>query len=392
MVSRSTSPILLACLAVALGVAAPPAAAMPPQARRERIDVRDSSGSRLLEAFILVEAVDGGLLVEHDDQRYELLPPESIVTRQPIDTTDADTTPKTLASRIVADLPPGFDVLTTKHYVICFTTSRDYAKWCAGIFERLHGAFINYWSRAGLEVANPDKPMVVVIFADRSDYETYATHDLGAAADRVVGYYNLLSNRITTFDLTGTDLLPRPNGRPSGGVGLDILSSPAAAGLIATLVHEATHQMAFNGGLHQRLAPVPLWVSEGIATSFETPDVGSATGWRGIGAINRARLDHFLKHHRQGDLEAIVVSDDRFRAAEGPLDAYAAAWALTRYCTDARRQQFLDYLRLQAAKPPLADDDRDIRLHDFEQAFHCVPGDMEDKVVEAMARLASRPR
>jgi hypothetical protein len=86
-----------------------------------------------------------------------------------------------------------------------------------------------------------------------------------------------------------------------------------------------------------------------------------------------------------------VASDDRFRSAEGPLDAYAAAWALTRYLVATRKRAFVDYVRLQAAKQPLTDDSPEERLRDFEKAFGASPAEVEADVVKAMARLASRP-
>jgi hypothetical protein len=379
---------LLALLGHA-AAAAPPAA---PERERTRIEVRVGDERRTVEGDVVVEAVDGGLLLELADERYELVQPGDIVARERLDGAAAAESPRELGQRIVAELPAGFDVHVTRHYVVCFDTSRDYARWCAALFERLHEAFGNFWSKAGLDVADPPRPLVVVIFSDRRDYEAHAARDLGAAADRVVGYYNLLTNRVTTYDLTGTDGLPRPAGIPRGPAGVEILSSPAAAGLVATLVHEATHQMAFNCGMHRRLAPVPLWVSEGIATYFETPDLDNARGWRGIGRVNRPRLDHFLATHRRGDVAAIVAADDRFRAAAGPLDAYATAWALTRHLIDSRKREFVAYLRGQAARPPLDDDSPDRRLRDFEAAFGASPETIEEEVLRAMARLASRPR
>ena len=379
--------VITAVITVWLGHGPSNADPVPP---RERIEIQTAAGHRTVDATVLVEAVDGGLLVELADERYELLPPASIAGRQPLPDAPAEESPRDLGQRILAELPAGFDVLVTKHYVVCFDTSRDYARWCAALFERLHEAFVNFWSKAGLDVVDPPRPLVIVIFADRRRYEAHASRDLGVAADRVVGYYNLLTNRVTTFDLTGTDGVPRPIGRASSGTAFEILSSPAAAGLVATLVHEATHQMAFNCGMHRRLAPVPLWVSEGIATYFETPDLENTRGWRGIGKVNRPRLDHFLATHRPGDIAAIVTADDRFRAVEGPLDAYAAAWSLTRHLIETRKKEFVGYLRTQATKPPLADDSADERRRDFEAAFGASPEAIEEEVVKAMARLASQ--
>jgi hypothetical protein len=383
---------LAAALLALLGHAAAAAPRAEPERERLRLGVRIDGEQRIVEGDVVVEAVDGGVLLELADERYELVQPGEIVARERLDDRPADESPRELGRRIAAELPAGFDVHVTKHYVVCFDTSRDYARWCAALFERLHEAFVNFWSKAGLEVHDPPRPLVVVIFSDRRAYEAHAARDLGAAADRVVGYYNLLTNRVTTYDLTGTDSLPRASGSPRGPAGIEILSSPAAAGLVATLVHEATHQMAFNCGMHRRLAPVPLWVSEGIATYFETPDLENARGWRGIGRVNRPRLDHFLATHRRGAVAAIVADDDRFRAADGPLDAYAAAWALTRYLVDSRKREFVTYLRAQAARPPLDDDSPERRRRDFEAAFGASPETIEDEVVRAMARLASRPR
>ena len=44
---------------------------------------------------------------------------------------------------------------------------------------------------------------------------------------------------------------------------------------MATIVHEATHQIAFNCGMQQRYADIPLWLCEGMAVYFEAPDLAS---------------------------------------------------------------------------------------------------------------------
>jgi hypothetical protein len=353
-----------------------------------RVDVRDDGGRRTVEGGVIVEALDGGLLLELADERYELLQPGMIAARTDVPAPAATESADDLGRRLLAELPAGFALHVTRHYVVCFDTSRDYAKWCAALFERLHEAFGNFWSKAGLEVHAPTRPLVVVIFADRAAYEAHAARDLGPAADRVVGYYNLMSNRVTTCDLTGLAAQRRP-GTPAS-TGLEILTSPAASDLVSTLVHEATHQMAFNCGMHRRLAPVPLWVSEGIATYFETPDLRNTRGWRGIGMVNRPRLERFLQVHRPGDLEAIVSSDEPFRRAEGAVDAYAAAWVLVRHLLETRRADFIAYMRVLAAKRPLAEDAPRQRLAEFEAAFGVAPATLEDAVVKASARLATK--
>ncbi|MBM4022755.1 MAG: hypothetical protein FJ284_11045, partial [Planctomycetes bacterium] len=167
----------------------------------DRVELRVTDG-RVVRGGVVVEAADGGLLVAHDDGRWELVQPGDVIRRANAPP-PVQETPQQLGRQILAELPPGFDLLVTKHYVICFATSRDYAKWCAAVFERLHDAFGNFWQRGGLDVTDPTGPLVVVIFADRRAFQTHATTTLGAASGQVAGYYDMLSNRVTTFDLTG---------------------------------------------------------------------------------------------------------------------------------------------------------------------------------------------
>jgi len=382
--------LIAAAVAAMVAIAAEPAD--PPTTvrgvrPRVRLVVRGDAADRTLEGAVEQEAVDGDLLLETDDQRLELIDAAEIVSREQVDPAGNVEAPRALGERVLRELPRGFDQIATRHYLICFDTNRAYAQWCGSLFERLHDAFVNFWRRAGIEVVEPDGPLIVVIFADRQRYEAHAAGDLGAAADRVVGYYNLLSNRVTTFDLTGSDSLVRRPAGSAGRAGLEILAEPEAAGLVSTLVHEATHQMAFNCGLHRRLAAVPLWVSEGVATYFETPDLASSRGWRGVGGVNRPRLERFRTAIRPGMLAATVLDDESFRRADEAIDAYATAWALTAFLMQTRRPAFVEYIRTLAAKPPLSADDRQTRRQDFFDAFGAEPEALEEPLLKFIARL-----
>jgi len=373
------------CLAVlaTVAVADPPA---PPVAAHARFTVEGSGGRREVEGRVIVESLDGAALVETPDGRLELLQSDAIRDRTDMPEPPEEVEPRAFARRVIAELPAGFDYVLTKHYLVCHDTSKGYAQWCASLFERLHEAFVNYWRRAGLEPSGVERPLVVVVFADRERYEAFAAADLGAAADRVVGYYNLLSNRVTTFDLTGRDG-PGGGATGAGRAGLEVLASPAAAGLVSTLVHEATHQMAFNTGLHRRLAPVPLWVSEGVATYFETPDLSAGRGWRGLGGVNRSRAERFLAAARPVRLGPLVTDDAPFRDPDAALDAYAGAWALTAFLLQTRKDDFVAYQRILAAKMPLGEDSPAVRRADFVAAFGVDPEALDEPVARYVARL-----
>ena len=112
------------------------------------------------------------------------------------------------------------------------------------------------------------------------------------------------------------------------------LSRPAAVPNVATIVHEATHQLAYNSGLQTRYADNPLWLSEGLAMFFETPDFRSDKGWRKVGSVHPVRLRHFRKalDSRPPDrLERLLRGDAAFRDPETAGTAYAEAWSLSYY-------------------------------------------------------------
>jgi hypothetical protein len=210
-----------------------------------------------------------------------------------------------------------------------------------------------------MKLVEPEFPLVAVVFGDDASYRAYAKTENAAG---VVGYYSLLTNRVTMFDLTGG---------AAASIN-EMLSRREAAANVATIVHEATHQLAFNCGLHQRLADIPLWLSEGMAVYFETPDLSSGQGWRTIGAVHPGRLHRFREYApaRPADSLATLIADDaRFRDPKLAADAYAEAWALNHLLLQKHREKYVKYLKTLAAKKPLAADSAETRTAEFQAAF-----------------------
>jgi hypothetical protein len=182
------------------------------------------------------------------------------------------------------------------------------------LYERLYDGFYNYWSKRGIKLNRPELPLVAVVFDTRDNYALFARQELGDSVSSIIGYYSLRSNQVITYDLTGIESL---GGRQRGANAARInamLSQPAAERNVATIVHEATHQLVFNSGLHTRYADIPFWVSEGLAVYFETPDLESSKGWKKIGGVNRYNLLQFrryLKERPEGSLEKLLVDDLR---------------------------------------------------------------------------------
>ena len=339
---------------------------------------------------VLVAAQDGGLLLLGRDGVLWLMPPDEQVDH----TTDA--TPFTpfsrdeLKQRILSQLPPGFDAYSTKHYMIFYDTSKPYAEWCGSLFEGLYRAFNNFWTKKGFDLSEPEFPLVAVVFADKRSYLKFSQAELGEASESIVGYFSLTSNRMTMYDLTGVESLGHGRGHVKKTAEInEILAQPEAQRTVSTIVHEATHQIAFNCGLHTRLSDCPRWFSEGVAMYFETPDLNNKKGWSRIGEVNRSRLEQFQKYlaTRPGNsLQSLIRDDKRFLDTKTALDAYSEAWALTYFLLSQHSKEYVAYLGMLSKKGPLLQDGPEKRLEEFRQALGD-PKALDTEFLRYMSRL-----
>jgi hypothetical protein len=377
----------------------------------ERVTFRQNGQQHSIKGRTVTDVADGGLLFQSVAGELWSIERTDLDKRETTDQPFKPLTQAELAEQIVAESPAGFRTLNTPHYVVCYNTSRAYAQWTSSLLERLYKAFTNYWQHQGFELRDPEFPLPVVVFADRASYDAASRTDLPAGTGTIVGFYSLRSNRINMFDLTGTEGANAPPAQEVGGSGFihakarqastrpnrrgsmreinQMLSQPAAVPLVATIVHEATHQIAFNCGMQQRYADIPLWLCEGMAVYFEAPDLASRSGWQGIGRVNYPRLDRFRKNlgsWHDGSLEEMLRDSKRFRDPHTALDAYADAWALNYYLIKYEPKAYTAYLKLLAQKRPLIEDDPKTRLAEFRKHF----GDLkklEQDFLKQMARV-----
>ncbi|MCL6503422.1 MAG: DUF1570 domain-containing protein [Pirellulales bacterium] len=379
-------PLLLSCLAFAAAMLC-----LRTAVPLEHVVIHKDGVETHVSGKVLVTAKDGGILLLAPDGTLWTIPPEEQARRSRDDVPFAPLTSEELAEKLLGGLPPGFAIHRTQHYVVCYNTSRTYAQWCGALFERLYRSFFNYWTRRGFALREPEFPLAAVVFADRDSYARYAEAELGGAAASIIGYYSLRTNRMTLYDLTGIETLRRPGDRRGSAAEITaMLSRPEAERAVATVIHEATHQIAFNCGLQTRYADIPLWVSEGLAAYFETPDLRSSKGWRTMGAVNAVRLQGFRAYAARRppeSLATLLTDDNRFRDPEHAQDAYAEAWALVYYCMRQKPQQFHQYLRQLAEKPPLVWDEPATRIHEFKTAFNMELEALDRELLRFLERI-----
>ncbi len=338
---------------------------------------------------VVVEADNGGLLLCAPDGNLWLVQPDEIVGRRKDDQPFKGLTHDQFAEQLLAELPANFHVHKTAHYLICYNTSKPYAEWCGALFERLFRGFNTYWSYLGIKPSDPPFPLVAIVFDSKESYARYARANNGI--ESAFGYYNPVSNHMIMYDLTGVEGFAKRGARLGSTALINrVLSQPGAEHMVATIVHEATHQLAYNSGLQARLAANPFWVSEGLAIFFEAPDLKSSKGWRGIGNVNQSRLFRFRAYLKERPRESIVTllaNDTRFRAPTGRLNTYAEAWALTYYLIRTRKKDYVKYLKMLGQKAPIVEDDAETRIAEFKAFFGSDLAKLDAAFVRYMSKL-----
>jgi hypothetical protein len=281
----------------------------------------------------------------------------------------------------------GFEVAAAGSYVVAAAPGK--ARAYAALLDETHRAFATFFSRRDFKLTQPEFPLVALIFPTEGAFAKYCELDGMGYAPGLRGYYNPDTNRIAFFeDDAAVSLSPLqiPHGREFAP--LDALDNATLAdrrpgpqlppvsaitpgsSFRDTLVHEATHQLAFNMSLHTRIGDNPRWVVEGLAMIFER---NAAGGGERHGSerqrVNEERYEWFMQRTRANVLPVkdFIAADRPFGTAT--LDAYAESWALAFYLAERRPADYTKYLRAIQEHDPLVDYTPDERVADFQKAF-----------------------
>ncbi len=265
-----------------------------------------------------------------------------------------------------------YDILVKDHFVLVHTTSDVFADWYGQLLERVYAGFTDFWEKKGITLHEPACPMVALVFSSRHDFFRYAADEGNAVTQNTHAYFNLKTNRIVLCDISGLEA-SRENeqGRASPRKIAALLQQPGAVENVTMVVHEAVHQIGFNCGLQKRLAPYPLWVSEGLAVFHEVPDRGKQAAWTSrpkVNPIRQAVLIPALQKQRD-PLRTLILSDDPFRNAQQQRESYALTWGWTYFLIMKRPKEYVAYLKILAEKDMDSDDSPEIRLRDFTDCF-----------------------
>ena len=333
---------------------------------------------------IYVEAQDGGLVVEERNGRLTQLKPEQIQSRVQSDTTYSRMNADELAQDLLQQAPPGFEIHQTEHYVLCTNSAEEYAVFCGKLLEKVHQAYFEFMTEHEIAVTLPTTPLPVIVFHTVEEFQAFAIaqHPETTFTD-TPGYYSIRDNQTLLLDLTRDRSL-----RSSSSIRKRLAEQPLQ---VATIVHEAVHQLAFNSGLQVRLADNPLWLTEGLAMYFEQTTPRATLLWTKPGQVNARHQPAFVQLVADDMLDVslsqLVNSDAAYLNSDTVAAAYAEGWALTAFAFKGQPTGLRSYFATLSQRKPLQPVTESERLEEFRTAFGKSPDELQTDLISFVRRL-----
>lgn len=249
------------------------------------------------------------------------------------------------------ELGGDFEVSATSSYLIA--TPRGSGEAWGKRFLQLHAAFVRFFATRGWALRQAEFPLVAIVYPNQQAF-LQQSRQQGVAVDaRTLGYYSEMNNRMMLFQQHAVESVWHDTDR--------------------TVLHESTHQLAFNLGVHQRLADTPLWAIEGLASLFEAPGFAFASDKAEVGMrVNRARLQTWqeMSLDMKGTLaflEQMIVDDRVFQ--RDPDHAYALSWAIALFLAERDSNRYTNYLAKLARLKPNREYSAGERSRDFREVI-----------------------
>ena len=238
-------------------------------------------------------------------------------------------------------------------------------KKAGGFLKTVQSTFLRFIRRTRVESTAVRFPLVVLIFESDRNFNQYAamvTGQKGLSAANIAGFYSQISNQLVLRMSECTTF--------------------------STPLHESIHMQVHNRGIFQRLAPVPTWLNEGMATGFE----GDGSKVRNGPTTLSTDYSKLALKARRVDWKEIVQEDRAFRGDVFAGEAYGHAWGIHWLLVTRYRSQYGKYVRLMSQKEPLKVDSADVRLKDFETAIGKSVAELQAEFLTAVARAIKRKR
>jgi hypothetical protein len=279
------------------------------------------------------------------------------------------------------ELPSTYKIATSRHFIIAAPTERF--RTFSNMFEDVYSEVTRFYEARELSVDTPKLPLVAIVLESEEHFQEYCRRDHTRWSDDLRGYYSLKTNRVVLLDDTDSIPTAAPNRPAISTVPGNQNSARLVTGSLSTrtadtVVHEITHQIGFNTGIHSRFGKSPQWLIEGLALHLESNPVRTRSHGRPMKPSEQTNperlrwyLDQYSRKTAAGDVAALIASDELFE--QRTFDAYSLSWALTCYLSTGRsardNARFFDYLQTVAARSPFEPYTVEERIGDFKAAF-----------------------
>ncbi len=278
-------------------------------------------------------------------------------------------------------LPRRFLAYETRRFVVLSDAAPGWSRKQVQLLDRTYHQFNRFTKQLGLRPRPLRHKLVCVLFQEHSDYRRFAEKRDGVTAEWISGYYSPKHDRIVFYNIeTNPELVEalrvsESATRPAGSI--TGYARPARSGLrneyrkaaTATVVHEAVHQLAFHTRIQSPHIQNPLWLSEGLATAFETDHPDKAFGPDHEYLLRKEQFQEILEQGKLIPLRDLVTytrmpdnNDDTIAAV------YHESYALITWMNRFRREELrhlMDALRIEPPGRPTPQ--RQLQI--FEQAF-----------------------
>lgn len=317
-----------------------------------------------------------------------------------------------------AALPARFRVHESRRWVVLSDADHAWTERQMQRLERTAHQFERAMRRLGVRPKAIRHKLVCVLFSDREAYRRFAAAEDRVTDGWVAGYYAPSTDRVVFYHGESNPSVIEARGRlaemrdETARLTAEIRGALASGDLeradalraherrwrshlvrerarvdafadeiaVATTVHEGVHQLAFHTGIQSPAVRHPLWLSEGLATSFETDDVNRSFGPDHDGGERRRSFDELLAEDRLLELEELVAIVDVAGAdADHVHVVYSQTYAFFTWCFRHRRTELRRFLELVNDNRRPLTGPRAVEL--FERAF----GDVE-KIERAWLR------
>ncbi len=347
-----------------------------------KIKAGDSTPA-VLTGRIIAEIPGIAVLLEERNGKLHQISAKQITSRDDAEYIFVPLTSSESVIDLVSQVSDEFEITETEHYILCSNSATEYVEFSGKLLESVFDQYYRFMGELKVVVNEPARKLPIVIFANPSDFQVFAKKQHPEISfEDTPGYFSVSDNQTLLLDLTGDRSI-----RSATSIRKRLAEKPLQ---VATVVHEAVHQLAFNSGLQVRMADNPLWLSEGLAMYFESGVSRSSLLLSRPGLVNPRHHPTFMKlvqdNRISGGLKSLIESDTAIQNVEEMPLAYAKAWALTHYLFREEQIGMQKYLQGIATRKPMVGLTAEQRTQEFQDAFGKLPDEMEREIVSYMKR------